>query len=312
MNFRRESPERRAKRRLGVPFLYLYLAFGRLAFGALPSSALTGQYASAFTRGIAFEQRIGEQLPLDTPLRDESGRMVLLRDYFGQGPVVLVFGYSRCPQLCSVVANAAVETLRDVRASVGKDYVVVYVSIDPTDSSHELAALKRRDAGRYGRSGSMNGWHYLGGNASAVERLAHHAGFYYSYDDRTKLYAHASGFLIVTPDGRVSRYFLGVDFNPKDVAAAIERAAQGKTGESVYALLLICAHGLGITGKYGRLIWAALEVAVGLTVAVVFGGIAWMLYRERTRTIATAPRDDARKPWLAPRAHEQSAEEPLP
>jgi protein SCO1 len=288
------------------------LAFGRLAFGALPSSTSSANATPSFSSSVTYEQHIGEQLPLATSLQDESGRPVLLRDYFGPHPVVLVFGYSRCPQLCSVVANAVVETLRDVRASAGKDYDVVYVSIDPTDSPRDLAALKHRDTGRYGRSGATAGWHYVGGNFSAVERLAHSAGFYYTYDERTKLYGHPSGFLIATPDGRVSRYFLGIDFSPKDVAAAIDRAAQGKTGESVYALLLICARGMGITGKYGRLIWIVLEVAVGLTVATVFGGIGWMLYRERTQTRVAAARDRGREGLPAGSSHAPRTEDPLP
>lgn len=251
------------------------------AIAATPVPPPKAAYTAPAALGVGFEQRLGEQLPLDTVLRDEAGRRVRLGDYFGQRPAVLVFGYSRCPQLCSVVANATVETLRDVRLTAGRDFTVLYVSIDPRDNTRDLAALKRRDVGRYGRSGVAGGWHYLGGDDAALHRLAGAAGFHYTYDERQKLYSHASGFIVVTPDGRLSQYFLGVDFDAKKTAQAIERAAQGDTGESVYNLLLVCARGLGITGKYGRIIWVGLEIAVSLTVLVVFGGIGWMLYQER-------------------------------
>jgi protein SCO1 len=273
-----------------------FLAFGRLAFGALglvsllsppltaAASGVTGlpaTYVAPAVPGVSFEQRIGESLPLDVLLRDETGAAVRFGDYFGQRPAVLVFGYSRCPQLCSVVANATVETLRTLRLTAGRDFSVLYVSIDPTDGSRELTAMKRRDVGRYGRSGVEPGWHYLGGATGELRRLTNAAGFHFTYDERSKLYAHASGFLVLTPSGRVSRYFLGVDFTAQDVAAALERAAKGKSGPSVYNLLLVCARGLGITGKYGRIIWVGLEIAVSLTVIAVFGGIGWMFYQER-------------------------------
>jgi len=235
--------------------------------------------------GVNFEQRLGEKLPLDLGFHDETGQPVRLRNYFGNKPVVLLFGYSRCPQLCSVIANGMVETLRNVRSSVSKDYSVVYVSIDPTDTARDLAALKRRDVGRYGRTGAGRGWHCLSGEGPAIQRLTNAAGFHYTFDPRQKLYAHASGFIVATPDGRISRYFLGVDFGTKDVAKALARAAEGKTGDSVFNLLLVCARGLGVTGRYGRIIWATLEVSVTITVIVVFGGIGWMLREERRRKV---------------------------
>lgn len=250
--------------------LFALLAVCASAHGGAPVAA-----------GVAIQQHIGDRLPLDVPLRDETGRGVRLGDYFGRRPAILVFGYARCPQLCSVVSNAAVEALRELRSTAGRDFTVLWVSVDPTDSARDLAGLKHRDVGRYGRTGVASGWHYLGGDATALHRLANAAGFYYTYDPRTKLYAHASGFLVLTADGRISQYLLGVDFNAHAVAKALDRAAEGKTGDSVYALLLICARGLGITGRYGRTIWICLEIAVVLTVLIVFGGIGWMFWQER-------------------------------
>ncbi|HVS50831.1 MAG TPA: SCO family protein [Opitutaceae bacterium] len=242
--------------------------------------------------GVGFDQHIGATLPLDTPLRDETGARVRLGAYFGRKPVVMVFGYARCPQLCTIVASGAVDALRGVEASAGRDYELVYASIDPADTPRDLAALKQRDVGRYGRTGAERGWHCVAGDETAIRGLTAAAGFRYTFDPRSRLYAHASGFLVATPDGRIARYFLGVDFTAKDVAAALERAAAGKTGEPVFNLLLVCARGLGISGRYGALIWSVLTGAVLLTVVVVFGGIAWMLGAERRAVGAALCREE--------------------
>jgi protein SCO1/2 len=254
-----------------------------LALAALAVVARAETWTAPAAPGVGFEQRVGATLPLEVPLRDEAGATVRLGDYFQQKPVVLVFGYTRCPQLCSIVASGAVAALRDVRASAGRDYMFLYVSIDPTDSARDLTALRRRDLERYGRTGAENGWHAVAGETDAVRRLTDAAGFHFTYDARSKLYAHAAGFAVATPDGRIARYFLGVDFAGADVATALERAGDGKIGAPVYNLLLVCAHGLGITGRYGAIIWGALMAAVLATVIVVFGGIAWMLRAERRR-----------------------------
>jgi protein SCO1/2 len=243
--------------------------------------------------GVGFDQNIGATLPLGTLLRDETGSRVRLGDYFGRRPVVLVFGYSRCPQLCSIVASGVVDALRGVEPSVGRDYELVYASVDPTDTPRDLAALKQRDVGRYGRTGAERGWHCVAGDDAAIRAFTAAAGFRYTFDPRTRLYAHASGFLVATPDGRIAGYFLGVDFAAKDVARSLERAAAGKTGAPVFNLLLLCAHGLGITGRYGAIIWTTLTVAVLATVAIVFGGILWMLRAER-RTVGAALRREER------------------
>jgi len=249
----------------------------------LAVTALRGAAApvASVDASVGFEQRLGAQVPGDVVLRDETGTATTFAELLAGKPAVLVFGYSRCPQLCSVVANGIVQTLRAVKQTAGRDFSVVYVSIDPSDTTRDLAALKRRDVGRYGRSKVAGGWHYVTGTEAAIRRLTTAAGFRFTYDERQKLFSHASGFVVLTPDGRASQYFLGVDFDAQDIAHALERAADGKTGQSVFNLVLRCARGLGISGKYGKVIWVSLEIAVTLTVIVVFGGIAWMLWQER-------------------------------
>ena len=201
-------------------------------------------------------------------------------------PVLLLFGYYNCPQLCSVLERSTVDTLRDLKPTVGRDFDVIYLSIDPADSPAE--ARRRRDEAVqiYGRPGSVAGWHYLTGRPEAVRAVADAAGFGYRYDLRSHWYMHPSGFVVVTPAGRVSRYFLGIDFPAEAAAAALRRAAAGRTGEPVFNLILECFRGDGFAGRYGPLIWRILEGAVGLTVVAVFGGIGWLLWRERTEGAA--------------------------
>lgn len=231
--------------------------------------------------GVGFEQRIGEKLPLALTFTDTAGHRRQLAEFFDHQPVVLYFGYARCPQLCSVVADSTVEALRRLERSVGRDLQVVTISLDSAEPRREARATEKLAIGRYGRTGAAAGWHYLTGDGSAIDAIARAAGFHYRLDPSTHEYAHPSGFLVATPDGVISRYFLGIDFNPQDVAAALNRAADGGTGRSVYDLLLLCFHGDAIGGRYGTLIWRALEVGVTLTVIALFGGIGWMLHLER-------------------------------
>jgi protein SCO1 len=255
---------------------------------ALLSGVLSA--AAPAETAIRFEQRIGAQLPLDQTFTDTSGASRRLGDFFHGQPVVLYFGYARCPQLCSVVADGANAALRRLAPSAGRDFQVVTLSLDPTETAAEAKATETLAVRRYGRTGAGAGWHYLTGDAAAIQAVADVAGFHFRYDPRSKQYAHPSGFLIATPTGVVSRYFLGVDFAAGDVASSLRRAAQEKTGDTVFDLLLLCFHGEGIGGRYGALIWRVLATSVVLTVVALAGGVGWMLWQERRDRL------DARSP----------------
>jgi protein SCO1/2 len=226
---------------------------------------LTGIASRAFAQvPLVFDQRIGAALPREAPLVDESGRTAPLGSYLRGRPLVLIFGYYKCPQLCSVVERGVVDSLRELAPSVGRQFDLVYLSIDPTDTPAD-ARIERATAIRaYGRGDATAGWHYLTGPETAVRPVADAAGFAYRYDPRSRQYAHPSGFIVVTPAGVVSQYFLGIDFAPKALADAIARAAKGKTGPPVFALVLECFRGDFVAGPYGRIIWRVLQVAVGL------------------------------------------------
>jgi len=229
---------------------------------------------------LAFEQRLGEQLPLDSRLVDEAGHAVRLGDYFGSRAALLIFGYYKCPQLCSVLERNVIDLLRELQPTVGRQFDVIYVSIDPGDGPAD-ARIERNSAARsYGRGPAVGGWHYLTGREAEVRAVAAAAGFAYRYDPVTRQYMHPTGFIAVTRSGVISRYFPGLDFPSSDVAAAIRRAGQGKTGETAFNLVLECFRGSGVTGRYGHVAWRALEWGVALTMAGLFGGIGWMLHEE--------------------------------
>ena len=199
--------------------------------------------ASSPAPEVGYEQRIGQQLPMDAVFTGSDGRAVPLGSFFGDKPVVLIFDYFRCPELCSLVASGATDALRQLQATVGKDYSVVTVSVDPTDTPEMAKSREEEEVLRYGRTGASAGWHVLVGKPKGIEALADAAGFHFRYDPRSRQYAHPSGLVVVTPRGIVSSYFLGVDFPGQDMATAIRRAAANKTGTSVFSLLFVCFQG---------------------------------------------------------------------
>ena len=240
-----------------------------------------GRALAAVMPGVSFEQRLGETLPLDARFRDTDGHVRPLGSWFQGKPVVMWFGYARCPQLCSVVSEGMVSSLRELEPTAGRDFDVVMISIDPTEPVADSKHTRNEAVGHYGRKEADAGWHYLSGTEDAIKRTAEAAGFHFTYDPRSKLYAHASGFLVATPEGRISAYFPGVDFSPKEVAAAIAKARQERIGEKVVDLLLVCFRGEGISGPYGLIIWRVLTTAVVLTVTGLAFGIGRMLWLER-------------------------------
>jgi protein SCO1/2 len=259
--------------------------FGRctvllFAFAGLETRAENFQPNAA----ASYEQRIGQAVPLDTVFVDAEGTRRPLATFFHDQPVVLFFGYARCPQLCSLVLDGAVEALRGLQATVGKDFQVVSISIDPAETATDNQTRQRGAIRRYGRTGTEAGWHFLTGDAAAIKTVAKAVGFRFTYDPRSHQYAHPSGFVIVTPRGMISRYFLGLDFPAAEISPALARAAKGKTGEPVFNLLLLCFRGDGIGGRYGAVIWRSLSAAVALTVLALAGGVGWMLRQEHRRS----------------------------
>jgi protein SCO1 len=253
-------------------------ALGLLCLAVTPARAGKEPISSLSEETLAslrFQQHLNAQISLDLNFRDETGRTLRLGDYFGRKPVILVLGYYECPMLCTLVNNGLVECLQDLKLDLGKEFDVVHVSIDPREAPALAAAKKRTFLRLYGRRGAEAGWHFLTGDEAAIRRLAAEVGFQYAYDAALKQYAHPSGIVVLTPGGKVARYFFGLTFPPRELAATLRDAGSEKTGSPVQQLLLICFHYNPLHGKYGTTVLTVLRLLGLLTV----GSMLWVIVR---------------------------------
>jgi protein SCO1/2 len=242
---------------------------------------------SALTQ-VSFEQHLNAQVTLRTNFRDETGGLVELGKYFGSKPVVLILGYYKCPMLCSVVMNGFLESARGLKAVIGEDFEVVAVSIDPAEDAGLAAAKKASCVRKYGRPASAAGWHFLTGDERAIRQLASEAGFGYAYDPLSRQFAHASGFVVLTPSGRISRYFFGIEYRPTELAQALVASKANKISSPVERVLLLCFRYLPISGKYSGAVMVGVRVMGALTLAVLLMGVFRMLRRERRGKVEVA------------------------
>jgi protein SCO1 len=238
---------------------------------------------------VAFEQRLDAQLPLDTVFRDESGAAVRLGDYFGDKPVILSLVYYDCPMLCTIVLNGLTQSLNAVSFDIGNQFRVVTVSFDPEDTPEMAAAKKQAYVQRYGRAGAADGWHFLTGDEASIRELTDAVGFRYAYDARTGEYAHASGIMVATPEGRLARYFYGVDYPSRDVRLGLIEASQNRIGNPVDQVLLYCFEYDPTTGGYGLVILRLIRLGGIVTVALLGSFVIVMLRRDRRQERAATP-----------------------
>lgn len=251
-----------------------------LFFPAAPGAQLLTQEQIA---QIGIDQRLDEQLPLDLVFADEQGRQVKLQEYFGAKPVVLALVYYECPMLCTQVLNGLLKTLRMISFDAGAQFEVLAVSFDPDETPQLAAAKKAEYLKAYNRPGAEAGWHFLTGAQDQIDRLTQAVGFRYQYDERSGQYIHAAGIVVLTPSGRLARYFYGVEFSPKDVRLGLIEAADERIGNPVDQFLLLCFHYDPASGKYTLAIMNTLRAAGALTVAALGIFIAMTLRRERRR-----------------------------
>ena len=230
---------------------------------------------------IGLDQNLDTQIPLDLTFTDEKGRTVSIGDLLGDRPALLTLVYYECPMLCTQILNGLTRSLRVLSFDVGKEFDVITVSIDPGETSSLAAAKKEEYVKRYGRVSADRGWHFLTGRQDQIDRLAQAVGFRYQYDPETDLYLHASGIMLLTPEGKLARYFYGVEYAPKDVRLGLIEASQGRIGSAVDQLLLLCYQYDPSTGKYGLVIMNSVRIAGGLTVVTIVSFIVLMLRRER-------------------------------
>ena len=227
---------------------------------------------------VAIEQRLGEQVPDDLAFRDESGKPVRLGDYFGGKPLVLNLVYFRCPMLCPEVFNSLEGSLRVLKFDVGKEFEVLTVSFDPSDTPEQASEKKAELLKRYKRAGAEQGWHFLTGQQSSIDALTKAVGFGYQLNSQNQQFAHAATIIVLTPEGKISQYFYGVDFAPKDLRFSLIQSSGNKIGNVVDQVLLYCYHYDPATGKYGAIISRVLKIS-GLATMLVLGVLITALFR---------------------------------
>lgn len=229
---------------------------------------------------VDFKQRLNEQLPLDLPFKDENGTTVKLGDYFGRKPVILTFVYYECPMLCTQVLNGLESALRVLNESVGQEFDVVTVSFDPSETPVLAAGKKKAYLERYKRDGAEQGWHFLTGDQASIDALTRAAGFSYTWDEPSQQFAHASGIIVATPAGKLARYFLGIDYSPRDVKFALMESASERIGSLADQVLLYCYHYNPATGNYGFVAMRAVRVGGAVTLLALVGFVFVSLRRD--------------------------------
>jgi protein SCO1/2 len=259
--------------RLRLLVLLLMIAAPRIALAAsLPDFS-----------GLTYEQKLGNQIPLQDVFRDESGRIVHLSDLFGGKPLILALGYFHCPNLCSVVRADLFDALHASGMAAGRDYSLVALSIDPSETSADATSAKADDLQRYRVPGAEKNWHFLTGTADAVKAVADAIGFHARFDPELKQFVHPVGIVFATPTGVVSSYLLGVGYRPGDVRLGVTRAQWGSIAAAALPVLLLCYHFDSTTGRYTLAIMKLLDLAAGITV-VTLGGMLFLAFRrDRSR-----------------------------
>jgi protein SCO1/2 len=252
--------------------------------GLRPAQAPPSSQMPAALQKVAFEQRLNAQLPLDLPFTDETGAAVKLGDYFGRKPVVLAFVYYECPMLCTQVLNGLESALRVIHESAGKEFDVVTVSFDPRETSVLAAGKKKAYLDRYKRAGAEQGWHFLTGEQASIDALTKAAGFSFYWDDQTQQFAHASGIIVATPAGKLSRYFFGIDYSARDLKFALIESSSEKIGSLADRLLLYCYHYDPATGNYGFMAMRAVRLGGAVTLVALVGFIFVSIRRENRAT----------------------------
>ncbi|MEW5959609.1 MAG: SCO family protein [Chloroflexota bacterium] len=235
---------------------------------------------------VGFDQKLSQQVPPELEFTDSLGQPVKLGDYFGEKPVILALGYYRCPMLCSLVRNGLYESLKQLDFTVGQEFEVVIVSIDPAETPQDADIKRQVSIMNYERPGSDAGWHFLVGQAEPIRQLAQAVGFRYTYDEDLAQYVHPAGIVILTPQGQISRYLYGIDFPARDLRLGLVEAAANKIGSAVDQLLLLCYHYDPVAGEYTLFIMNIIRL-VGLATVLMLGGtVLILLRRDRTKNLS--------------------------
>jgi protein SCO1 len=253
-------------------------------YGRPPESTLPQGRTPELLKSVTIEQKLNEQVPLDAVFRDESGREVRLGEYFKMGrPVVIALVYYECPMMCNQILNSMTSALMGLKFTPGKEFEVVTVSFDAREGPELAAAKKNTYLRRYAREGAESGWHFLTGGQESIDILTKAVGFNYAWDEDSQQFAHGAAIMVATPDGKLSHYFYGIDYAPKDIRLALVEASAGKIGSPVDQFLLYCYHYDPATGKYGPAILNIVRLA-GVATVVGMVALVFVLQRRRRRS----------------------------
>lgn len=239
---------------------------------------------------VGIEQKLGDQLPLETELKDENGNIVKLGSFFNTGrPVIVAFVYYECPMLCNQVLNGLTGSLKGMSFDAGREFDVVAISFDAREFDKADLAKNKKAAymERYGRPGTEKGWHFLTGTQDAIDKVTSAAGFSYKWDEKTDQFAHAAAVMVTTPDGKLSKYFYGIDYSPKDVKFGIMESAQNRVGNAAEQLLLYCYHYDPSTGKYGLAILRVMRLG-GVLTLIGLGAMGFVFWRRNKKKAVTS------------------------
>jgi len=232
---------------------------------------------------VRFDQRMGEQLPLDVMFRDHTGKKVALREFFGKRPVILNLVYYQCPMLCTISMNGMVRGLRPLTLGVGKDFDILTISFDPSETQQLAAAKRQTYLKEYGRPSAEKGWHFLIGEQRAIDQVCEAVGFHYVYDKQTRQFAHPGGLVILTPEGKVARYLFDVEYAPRDLRLSLVEASNRRIGSPTDRLLLMCYGYDPAAGKYALVVMNVIRVTSFLTVAAIGTFVGLSIYREKKK-----------------------------
>ena len=236
-------------------------------------------------QGVGFRPELNAQLPVDASFKDETGKNVRLGDYLhAQKPVVLAFVYYGCPMMCTQLEQGVVGALRMLSFNPGRDYEVVFISFDDRDTPETAAEKKATAISKFHRPETATGWHFLSGSKESIAAVTNAANFHFNFDAKTNLFAHASGLILLTPDGHISRYFYGVEFPSRDLRLGLVDASAGKIGSPVDHVLLYCFQYDPSTARYSATILGIVRLGGVMTIATMI--VVFLIFRRREHTAA--------------------------
>jgi protein SCO1 len=251
------------------------------SLGAAQQMGIPAAALPTMVQGVGIDQNLNAQVPLDLAFKDENGQAVQLGQYFRSKPVVLALVYYECPGLCDMILNGLTHAMGQVSLNVGSDYDVLAVSFNPKETWQLAHGKKANYLEKYNRPGAEAGWHFLTGQPDAIKKLTDTVGFHYNYDPISKQFAHASAIFVLTPEGKISRYFYGIEYKPRDFRLGLVEASANKIGTTADQILLFCYHYDPTTGKYGMLITQITRALGSATVLALGAFIFIMIRRER-------------------------------